>query len=523
MPRPNTNEHWWTDRDSAPKLIAKNIGGEYVAIAVNVVIGLFMLPFNVAHLGQSTYGLWVLATSLTTYFSVLDLGYGSAQVKFAAQYRARRDAAAINEIASSLFFLFAAIAALAYLVIVVVAFNLHHMFEVPPAQARLGRDTLLIVGIGLAAGFPAGVFGGLVNGFQRYYQNNLISILTSIVTALVNVAVLIAGYGLLALVATTTAVRLGSYLLYWRSARGAFPLLALKWQYVRRERLREVTAFSAFLLLIDIAAKINFTSNTMVIGAVMSTAAIASWMVAQRLTDVIRMLTNALTRSMFPMVVDHATRNRVERLRDLLLEGTRLSLAAVIPLASVTAVLANPLVLAWVGPRFAESVPVVYVLAAVVAVRGSALPAWTMLKGTGHHRMLAMWSLAGAITNLGASIVLARLYGLVGVAIGTLVPMTLINACVLFPTACRHVELSIGRLLRAAFWPTLWPAAISSGLLIWVRDDLGTNVVLIVAAAAAAGLLYAALFLGAAVGAEERQWYFAKLRVVLRPARPVGV
>ena len=38
-----------------------------------------MLPFNVAHLGQSAYGLWVLVASVTVYFSMFDMGYGVAQ------------------------------------------------------------------------------------------------------------------------------------------------------------------------------------------------------------------------------------------------------------------------------------------------------------------------------------------------------------------------------------------------------------------------------------------------------------
>ena len=52
-----------------------------------------MLPFNVRHLGPAAYGLWILTASVTVHFSVLDLGYGGAIVKFIAQYRARRDGA----------------------------------------------------------------------------------------------------------------------------------------------------------------------------------------------------------------------------------------------------------------------------------------------------------------------------------------------------------------------------------------------------------------------------------------------
>src|SRR5207237_10215047 len=70
--------------------VARNVSTRYLAIATEMLVGLVVLPFNVQHLGKQAYGLWILAASVTAYFSVLDLGYGGALVKFVAQYRARR-------------------------------------------------------------------------------------------------------------------------------------------------------------------------------------------------------------------------------------------------------------------------------------------------------------------------------------------------------------------------------------------------------------------------------------------------
>ena len=86
--------------------VARNVSTRYLAILAETVIGLVMLPFNLAHLGTAEYGLWVLLGSITVHFSVLDLGYGGALIKFMAQYRAHRNARALNEIASTLFFVF---------------------------------------------------------------------------------------------------------------------------------------------------------------------------------------------------------------------------------------------------------------------------------------------------------------------------------------------------------------------------------------------------------------------------------
>ena len=50
-----------------------------------MAIGLLLLPFNLAYLGAGDYGLWVLLGSLTVHFSVFDLGFSGALVKFVAQ------------------------------------------------------------------------------------------------------------------------------------------------------------------------------------------------------------------------------------------------------------------------------------------------------------------------------------------------------------------------------------------------------------------------------------------------------
>ena len=100
--------------------MARNVSTRYLAIIAETMLGLVMLPFNLTHLGTAEYGLWVLLGSITVHFSVLDLGYGGALVKFMAQYRAHRNARAINEIASTLFVVFSIVGLVAYGIAVIV-------------------------------------------------------------------------------------------------------------------------------------------------------------------------------------------------------------------------------------------------------------------------------------------------------------------------------------------------------------------------------------------------------------------
>ncbi len=498
---------WEWDKGSEISTVARNLGTRYLGIAVEAVAGLLVLPFNLRHLGPSAYGLWMLAASVTAYFSVMDLGYAGSLVRFVAKYRARRDSAAINEILSTLFFVFAGVGLITYAVAVFLAFRLGWLFHLSAENARIGRNILLIVAVQVSLGFAFSVFGGIINGFQRYHLNNIVGAATSAVTAIINVVVLGAGYGLVTVVAATTAVRVVALFIYRANAYYVFPPLRLRPASFRAARLREVTGFSVFILLLDWANKINYSVDTFVIGGFLNTAAVAVWTVAQRLAEVTQRLTNQLNDILFPAIVDSDESSRLDRLQRIFLSATRLSLATVLPVAGGLLLLAAPLIKAWVGPGYTASIRIAQLLALVVAVRVGNATANNVLKGAGGHRLLTACNLSAAALNLLLSIVLVRYLGLVGVALGTLVPITLAAVFVLFPAACRRSRVSVWRAVVEAVWPAAWPAAVMASWVLASRGWLATNLPGVMADAAVGGVVYLALFVFVAIPGDERQTF----------------
>ncbi len=501
----------WGLGDPPLKLVARNVSTRYVAIFVDGAIGLVLLPFNVSHLGRSVYGLWALTTSVTWFFGVLDLGYGSALVKFIAQYRAWRDCTALNEIASTIGVVFTGLGALCFVVTALLAWRVDSLFNIEPDQAQTAQRILLIVGAYLSVRFPLAIFGAVVYGFQRYYLNNVVSIGTSLVVAAVNVGVLSSGHGLVTLVAATTAVRVLSLGLFTWNAYRAFPGLYVRPSLFRRARLQEVTGFSVYMLVLDWSAKLNYSSDTIVIGAMLNTTAVAVYTVGQRLSQVAQQLTNQLNDALFPNVVDSDSAHRNDRLQMILMQGTKLSLALAAPLCLGLIVLADPLIHSWVGTQFTASVLPTRILLTVVLVRISTASANLILRGAGQHRLLTYTNAATAAVNVLLSIVLIRPFGLLGVALGTLIPVSVSAAFVLYPAACRRVGLPVSYPLVQAIWPALWPAGIMVGLL-WLAQRIPpsgfTEVALHIASGA---LVYVGLFLGLAIGARERHFYWTKL------------
>ena len=510
-------------REEETLTVARNVSTRYLAIGVESVLGLVVLPFNVAHLGASAYGLWMLTASVTTYFSILDLGYSGALVKFVAQYRARHDYRALNEILSTTFSVFATFGVVTYLVAIGVAVFMGRIFQLSPEQVHVGRIVLLIISLNVAAGTAFSVFGGVINGFQRYDLNNVVGTISSVVTAVVNVAVLAAGYGLVELVAATTVVRLLTYLVYRANAYRVFPGLQLRLASFRRDRLREVTSFSVYMLLIDWANKMNYSVDALVIGAFLSTSAVAVWTVGQRLAEVTQRLTNQLNDVLFPTVVDNDSAARTDRLKAIFIQGTRLSLATVVPMGGAMILMAGPLVQAWVGAEFARSALILQLLTLCVIVRVGNATAGTVLKGAGEHRLVAFTNVAAAVVNIALSIALVKAFGLPGVALGTLVPICIASTMVLFPAGCRRVQLPIGVALSQAVWPALWPALAMTAFVLATRALVPVTLVAVGAEMVAACLVYFIVFVTFAIDAAERRFYFTKASELLRRRPPVAV
>lgn len=502
--------------------IARNLSTRYIALGTEMAVGLLLLPFNLAYLGAAAYGLWMLTASVTLYFSVLDLGYHNALVKYVAQYRAQRNPRALNEILSSTFFVFAALAVVTYLVATAVALNLGTLFSLAPEQVPLGRTVLLIVGAQFAFGFIFGVFGGVINGFQRYDLNNIVSAVSSAIVAVVNVAVLLNGFGLVELVIATSVVRLLTYAVYRTNAYRVFPGLSIRPAHFSMARLREITPFSVHMLVIDWANKLNHSVDVLVIGAFINTTAVAVWAVAQRLADAAQRVSNQLNEVLFPTVVDNDTSSRTARLQAIFLVGTRFSLATVIPISGTLMLWASPLVYAWVGPEFDDSVLVLQLLACSVMARVGSATAATVLKGAGSHRLVAVTNVTTAVVNLSLSIALVGSLGLLGVAIGTLIPIAIASTTVTFPAGCRRVGVSVTRAWREAIWPAVWPAAAMIGFAALTRGWAGDSVVVVAAQMVATALVYTGTFAMLAVSPTERHFFMSRLRQLVG-GRPVAL
>jgi len=486
---------------------------KYVLLAVNIVLGIILMPFTIRHLGTAEYGLWMLVASVTYYFQLLDLGYGTGVVRHVAEADARHDTALANQILSTFTVVYAGIGVVAGLVIgATILWAIPRFPNLRPEQVARGQILLALMGLRIAIGFPMTVFGAATTARQRFALNNSVAIAAALVNGAVTYLVLAAGYGLLTLVSATTAIALCSYGAYAWTARRAFPELRIRLGLFSRKLVRDVTTFSVYLFIIDIALQVGFNLDNVIIAAVLGTSPVAVYAIALRLADMQRQLCNQFNGLLFPIVVRFDASGRNDALRSMLIDGTRIALTLVVGVTVCVVGFASPLIARWMGPGFEGSIAALYALALAGVVLVGQGPLGNVLLGTGRHRLVAFSALGEASANLILSLLLVRRFGILGVAMGTAISVVAAHVVVLIP-ACRLAGVTIAEFAALVGRAPLVGAVPAAAAAVLFRQSLPpSSLTAIVAEGTAVGLIYVASVCAFGLNADVRSRYVAYVR-----------
>lgn len=497
----------------------------YVLLGITIVLGIFLMPFTMSHLGQSNYGLWMLVASMTAYFQLLDLGYGNGLVRQITQADAQGDENGVNEVLSTFLVVYGALGLVALAATALLALTVLPRFpNLSPEQIPTAQWVLGILGFRMAIGFPMGIFGAVTTARQRFALTGSVAIAVALLQAAATFLILRAGYGLVPLVAATTSLNVLSYVAYAAVARQTFPGMRLSPSLFSRRQVREVTAFSFYLFLISIAIHVGTSVDNLIIGAFAGTSAIAVYTVALRLAEYQRQLCGQFSGFLFPLMVRFDASGDGEAMRATLVDGTRLALGLVSGVTVCLLAFGGDIVTFWMGPGFSGSIVPLYLLALAGVIVVAQGPAGNSLLATGRHRLVAGVSILNILLNIVLSLALVSRYGLTGVAFGTTIPYIVLNAGIVMPVAARAVNIPVFAFFASVLTPSLMAAVPAAAVAVLIRTMTTPGSFLtVVAQAAVVGILFVAAFCMVGLRGRDRARYFAAVRQATVALRRPGV
>ncbi len=425
--------------------VLRNIITNYLRFFVTGVLGFVLTPLMVRLLGDGQYGLWVTIFSVTGYFGLFDQGIRPSLVRYVSRDHTRGDVEGLSRTLSSAVALYSIAGVVTLAATFIVAAGFPAWFHLAPEHVAEARATLLLAGASLALGFPFGVFGAALSGIQRYDIANTIGVAVSVVRAALFVVVLHAHGGIVGLGWVSLGMSLVGHVLSWVFARRLLPGVRFSVRHVDREHLALVGSYSGIALIGALASSIAFQTDALVITAYLSAAAVTPFALASGLVDNVRTLVHSATWVLSPTASELETRGEGARLHEMMIAGTKYSVLLSWPVLIGLVIFGGNFMTTWVGDRYAESARLITVLAipTMLALPQSATS--SVLFGISRHKGVVMLALLNAALNLALSLWWVRPYGLMGVAMGTAIPLGLVSGIATFVFGCRALGLPVRR------------------------------------------------------------------------------
>ena len=435
-------------------LVLRNVGSNWVGLGVTVAVGFFLSPFILHTLGNDAFGLWVLVFSITGYYGLFDLGIRSSIIKYVAKYAAIRDYDGLARLVNTSLCSYGGVAAVLLVVTGVGAWYVDSIFRVPPAFLQTARLLFVMVGAALALGFPMSVFKGVLQGLQEFHWLNLTQIVCDLLRALLIVIALSHGRGLLTVALITVALPLLASCVHVLIVRRRIPI-SFGLHYVHRASFHQMISYGAVTFMIMVADQLRFASDAIVIGIFLSVSAVTYFSIAAKLVDYANNVVDSMAETFLPLSSRFDATGDLSRMRRLFIDGNRACAIVLFPICAMLIVRGRSIIDVWVGPEYESS----YVILVLLIVSRTAYRAQgasnRILFGMARHKPLGLAVLAEGAANLVLSILLVRHFGIVGVALGTAIPLLCLSLFFLPYYHCRLLGVRLRDFVRHAYGPAL--------------------------------------------------------------------
>jgi O-antigen/teichoic acid export membrane protein len=453
-----------------------NTGSNVLVMLVKLTLTLIMTPFYIKFLGNYDYGLWEMVMSVLGYMGMLNLGINPAISRFAAKHNAETDTESLRRVFSSAFvFLF--------LVGVIVAFLLSGFgLLFADTMAQEGQQVvvytlfMLILAGQMLVVFPGHVAESFLEGFQKYHIKNNVTIVNSIVGSIVFYVYATPENALLLLAGVSAVGLTLKYFIYFAMvARPAFGALVFHFQDFSLVKLKELLQFSLKSFVQGIATNVENATDTIVIGSFLGPAAVPFYSIPLSLTRYIRALGWTLSHAFMPFFSDLATRDRKQELRQVYLVASKVVAGLVAAMGVGILGIGTPFLALWIGPEYTKQSDEIILLLVLFTVLPLLNPfSNRYLTAVNKHGILAKLAPISAAANLVLSIILVQYWGIIGVAVGSLIP-TLVLVPVVLRVSCRELGLPVRQYLSQSLAPLVFPLAGLGAVLAGIRWYSGVD------------------------------------------------
>jgi O-antigen/teichoic acid export membrane protein len=431
----------------------KNVLWSWLGVATSIITGFWLSPFIFRKLGDEAFGIWTLVFAFLEYYWLLDLGFRSATLKYAAHYRATGEDDKVNEVINTGLAYSIAIAVLMLFATFTLSGYANRFFLISDEYLNVFTVLVAMVGSGWAVGSIFNLFSAAVEGYQRFDVTSRIWISTIALRTVGLVAVLWLGYRMKAMAAVVLATLAFGYLLNYITLRRVFPSLRFSMSSMRLSMFRQMLAYGVHTSVATVGGQVLNQGAPLLLGHFLPTAFVGYFAQPVRL---LRYSVDMVCKVGFvtgASAAEMAAKGEYSAVYDMGLYVNRYCLALFSPLALALCLYGQEFMRLWMSPAFAlQSAPIIPVIAVctTLGIAGQ-FNSSSILYGLGKHRGYAYSLLVEAILGMIAMYFAIPHYGIMGAAWITSVLMVLNRGLFTSWLFCAAVDRHFGRYLEGIY------------------------------------------------------------------------
>jgi O-antigen/teichoic acid export membrane protein len=455
--------------------VLKNIASNWLLSLATIAVTFVLTPFSIHTLGDAGYGTWLLITSLTGFLLLLTVGVPMASVRSMAQYAAVGRDQDLNKAIASTAGLYLALGAPALVIGCILFAFFDSAYAVPPGLRTDARVAFFLSVLYVSAAFIGRLPYGIMAAHHDFVRRNAVQLAALILRLGLTIALLTLSPSLASLAVVLGAGLVFEFSVMWAVVRRRYPAVRLRVSDFDRREVRLIFSFSLFVLVLNVGERLMFQTDALVIGGLLGVSDIPYYAVANSLGLHLMEFVIGIAAVVMPTATKLQAQGLRQDLEDVFLKWSKIALSLTLMAGLFLLVLGPRFLGWWINPSYESAAGRVLQILTVGAiiylpVRGVALP---ILMGLGKPKQATVaYVLSGAI-NVGMSIALARSMGLVGVALGTTLPL-IGYAATLLVLACRELGISLARYTMYVVPRALVGSIPAAAVLLWFK--LGADV-----------------------------------------------
>ncbi len=408
--------------------ISKNAIANLMGMLINMAIAFILSPFLVHTLGDTRYGVWTIAMAFTGYMSLFDFGISSAVNRYVAKYNSRGEQEKINGILSTALALFVLMAFIVILVSPLMAKLVTSMVNIDESLVEVVYLLIIVVSFDIGVFIIRGLFRGTFAGYQRYEVINATLVISALYKALMFYAFLSEGYGLIAMGLISISANFITVLVFYAWLKKQYPEVLFRFRLIKKKQASKIIGYSKFTFIAMFANQIIYYSDAFVIGYFLTAAAVTHYSIPWTLAEYAKKISMAISQTYAPAISDKEASGDLDEIKSLFVSGTKYMIIISNLLSVGVIILGGAFIAVWMGPEYKElSEAVLVILFINQFFQGPQQISYSVLQGLSKQKYYSYMSIVVSVFNLVLSISLIQEYGIIGVAVGAVIPQVLFN------------------------------------------------------------------------------------------------